>query len=355
MTQDVTRLMGGLVITDDNLVDSAGVITGTAAPGGDGGRQDNAVIGTTYLQSLADASLLQQWSKVAFGANDITDWARIATQDYVDGLVGGIASSNREPALVADGTNYASIPAAVTAANVADTVDGVLITPGARLLFTDLTAGNENVYIVSGVSGAWIFTEDTNLATDGDSVRIQEGTDAEGLYVFDGTQWILDGLAVDNELEDIRNFIGKDAVGIEAPVYTSADVVTQNDTLEQAIGQLDAAVSILVDDNETTKVANVTAITTVASVIAADTEVVVWRVSVEDVTNTLDRRTAMVHATHNGVDAPAFSVNDILSLGGAIPGLTVTVDLVGGSMRLRISSTLGVDVSAKRITTDTYN
>ena len=99
-----------------------------------------------------------------------------------------------------------------------------------------------NVYIVSGGTGAWTFTEDTNVASDGDALLINEGTSADEQYVYDGTNWILFGSAGDAaELGFIRDFIGKTGPGAETPTYSSADVITQSTNLESAIGELDNA------------------------------------------------------------------------------------------------------------------
>ncbi len=99
-------------------------------------------------------------------------------------------SSWREPALVHDSELYADIAAVVTAANVADTINGVTIAVGNRVLISNLTSGNENVYLVGGSSGNWTLTEDSNLAMDGDAILINEGTSPDSMYIFDGTSWV---------------------------------------------------------------------------------------------------------------------------------------------------------------------
>ena len=259
MALDLYRVSLGLSIEESDGTAAANILSGSGAPGADGDVQDAAPIGSIFLRTDASSSISAVYQKIANGAS-ADDWVQSASKDYVDAAVNGL--SWREPALVRDGTTYADITAAETAANVGDTVDGVTITAGDRLLFTDLTAGNENVYIVSGSSGAWTFTEDTNLATDGDALLIQEGTSADQQWVYDGTNWVqFGGASSAAELGFIRDFIGKDAAGAETPTYSSAVVVTQNGNLEAAIGELDAAIGdrTYTEDNYVTDGQTITA------------------------------------------------------------------------------------------------
>lgn len=239
MALDLFRIIDGLDIQLDNLSANASILVGSGAPGGDTGKEDAAPIGSLYLRTDAETDGLQVYWKVSTVNNSSADWVQSTDKSYVDAVAQGL--SWREPVLVRDNTLYADITAAETAANVADTVDGVTIQSGDRILFTNLTSGNENVYIVSGSTGAWTFTEDTNLATDGDAVLVQDGTSANQQWVFDGAAWIQFGSDSTVELGYIRTFIGKNAAGSETPTYSSANVVTQNTDLESAIGELDAA------------------------------------------------------------------------------------------------------------------
>lgn len=244
MALDLTRVTLGLDIQSKDFSTNVNVIHGTGTPGGDAGKEDAAPIGSVYMQADADANNLQLWWKYRTTQNSVQDWRQATSKDYVDAAVQGL--SWREPVLVKDGTTYADITAAEAAANVGDTVDGVTIQPGARLLFTNLTTGNNNVYIVSGSTGAWTFTEDANAATDGDALMVESGTAAEEQWVFDGTNWIkISGANNSIELGYIRSFIGKNATGPENPNFSSIDIVTQNGSLENAIGELDNAIGTL--------------------------------------------------------------------------------------------------------------
>lgn len=239
MAQDLFRINKGLDIQLDDLSTNANVLVGVGLPGGDSGAEDSAPIGSVYLRTDADVDGLQLYWKKTTTQNSAADWTRAADKNYVDAIASGI--SWREPVKVIDTTTYATITAAETAANVADTVDGVTIVAGDRVLFTDLTTGADNVYIVSGSTGAWTFTADTNAATDGDALLAQQGTSADQQWVFDGVAWIQFGAASTAELGYIRSFIGKTGPGSESPTYSSTQVVAQASSLETAIGAVDAA------------------------------------------------------------------------------------------------------------------
>ncbi len=118
----------------------------------------------------------------------IADWETVATEEYVNGLI-----SWREPALVRDNTVYADIAAAETAANVADEVDGETIQAGDRILFSNLTSGADNIYITSGSTGAWTFTEETNTVTPGDRLYVELGTYANEIFTYNAAgKWVAD-------------------------------------------------------------------------------------------------------------------------------------------------------------------
>jgi len=248
MAVDLFRVLEGIQIEDasgaDNSI-SAGahisILQGTGLPGGDTGDQDAAGIGSVYSRRDAEVDNLQLYYKWSTAGNSSADWKEISSKDYVDAIAQGL--SWREPALVLDDTAYANIAAAESAANGGNTVDGIGISVGNRLLFTNLTTGNDNVYIVSGSAGAWTFTEDTNLATDGDAILVQDGTWADTQWVFDGTNWIQfggGGAANAAEIAFIRTYIGKTGPGAELPTYTAENLIVNNsDNLEVAINKLD--------------------------------------------------------------------------------------------------------------------
>jgi hypothetical protein len=411
MALDLYRAAVGFSIDEEDGTRAASVLSGSGAPGGDTSFQDDAPIGSIYLRTDASSSISAVYQKIA-DTNATSDWVQSASKDYVQSVVNGM--SWREPVLVLDETTYADITAAETAANVADTVDGVTIAANDRILFTDLTTGNENVYIVSGSSGNWTFTEDPdNAATDGDALLVQDGTYAESQWVYDGTQWTQIASTTNNaELAFIRAFIGKDAAGSETPTYSSAVVVTQNGTLEAAIGELDAAIGdrLYTNDNvltdgqtitasldaidtaignrtyteqnfvtngetltasidaldiavadaapKTAVATGVTTATTVDTVLVDEVQTVKWFVTVFDEADTDQKESVEIYATHDGTatsDATFadYNISSKLRLNGNIAGLDFDIVLSGTgaaqTMGLQITSTDTVTVNSTRI------
>jgi len=208
-------------------------LSGTGVPGGTS-PTDDVGVGSYYVNETT--GFLYTKDTAGTGTNK---WVKQATQDDIDGVSTG--TSWRAPVLVRDDTLRATVAAAETAANVADTIDGVTIVSGDRVLLTNFTTGNPNVYTVSGGTGAWTLTEDTT-ATDGFTTWVESGTDADTIWVYDSTTWVQRGSGDQTELGFLRTFVGKTASGSESPSYSSVNYVTSGNSLEASIGDLDAQV-----------------------------------------------------------------------------------------------------------------
>ena len=412
MSLDLFRVAKGLQLESEDFLNSVNVLFGTGAPGGDSSDQDAAERGSLYLRTDTEANGLQLYYKQAAASGvgsptgSAADWRLVASQSYVDAVAAGI--SWREPPRVLDNTLYANV-AAVEAAYSGSpfaTVDGITLSNGDRILLTNLTSGNENVYVVNFTGSPILgvtLTEDTNLATDGDALLIQDGSFAETQWVYDGTQWIQFSTATASaELGFIRDFIGKNAPGAENPNYSSTDVVTPGTDLESAIGELDDSIGTrsytennfvangedltssidaldqqvqnnvdgittnigdIVDlEAQTATVAatGVTSQTVIDEIPLSQAEWVKWLVAIEEVADSGNRRFGELDVITDGVDV---DYNDFgrLKLGGAINGLGYSVDLgVGGSpgvptLRLLVESTSAVDVTVKRLGFGTFN
>lgn len=365
MALDFHELDRGLALSDGGDVRRSYIIPFAGPPGG--GDADVVVVGS-MAQDYTNGDL---YVKITAGAGS-DKWRRIAN---IDDVTSG--SSWREPALVRDDTLYADITAAETAANVADLVDGVTIAATDRLLFTNLTSGNENVYIVSGSTGAWTFTEDTNLATEGDTLYIEDGTDAGKTFVFNGTIWVQSNQSDLDELAFIRTFIGKTAAGSETPTYTSTNHVANADNLEVAIGKLDAQFGAELAAGNFILVNQATndAITTLDAAIAdanfqttalATTSATIDSVLVDDVAyvewHVIGRqgavaRSAIITVTHDGIDGGADAtatdetVHTKLKI-GSLTGFSVSVTLTGAAgaqaVNLVVAATASTDFRAVR-------
>jgi hypothetical protein len=391
MARDLFRVRKGLAIEElVHQLTGAGIPTGADA--------DAAPVSSIWF----DQTNGYTYQKDTAGSGS-DKWVRLANQDDIDSVNTG--TSWREPVLVLDSTTYADITAAETAANVADTVDGVTIADTDRILFTDLTTGNENVYIVSGSSGAWTFTEDSNSATTGDTVYVEDGTSSGTRHNYNGTSWVQINQSDLDELGFIRTFVGKTGAGSETPTYSSTNYVANADDLETAIGKLDTqakanADNITSNDGDITNLqnsvgdtsdyssnnhvvdteslavsvgkldaalgnsidrsssTNITTATNVDSVLVDDFLAVKWVIVASKNTDNSDRESMEILAVHNGdvADATEVDWNDYgrLAVGNTISGLSANVVLSGAGasqvMALQISSTDPVDIRVTRIT-----
>jgi hypothetical protein len=110
------------------------------------------------------------------------------------------------------------------------------------------------------------------------------------------------------------------------------------------IQALDAA---LAQTSLATSVANVTSVQTIDSIAAGSAK---WLVRCVDASNSAKVYATEVYAVTNGVTAD-YTRYATLKIGVAIAGLSVTVDLNGVNLRLRVASTAAVNVSARRVGT----
>jgi hypothetical protein len=234
MSLDLFRVALGIDIEDDAFGSGsshANILQGSGVPGGDTGIQDAAPIGSLYMRTDVGTNELQLYYKWATINNSAVDWRVVADKAYVDAVAIGL--SWRDPVASLDDTAYTNssqFPAGTT--------------NGERILFTNVAApGERNVWIWNSGSSTWV--EDANAESDGDAIMVQNGTFAEQQWVYDGTNWVqISGNAGNQELQYIRDFIGKDAPGpvsTNPPVYSNTNAVTQGVTLEAAIGEVDGA------------------------------------------------------------------------------------------------------------------
>lgn len=362
MSLDYFRLSRGI-----EFEDGSNIIQGSGAPG-TSGDSTTVPVGSFYQRT----DIGEVYVKIAPGSGT-NKWQRLTTKEEVDALVNGI--SWREPVKVKDSTSYANLAAAETAMNTGF-LDGVAVVNGNRVLLDNITGSNKNVYIVTGTpgSGATLVEDPYNTVTDGDALLVQLGSSADQQWVFNGTNWVLFADNSNNaELQYIRAFIGKDFAGSEMPNYSSNNFVVDGTSLETAVGVLDAEIgpnvtngtailstnsvnaniqaidNFLAQNGGVFSATNVTTITTVDSVSTSVAQVAKWLVEGKDNTNSKRNSvevTACLNFAGTGID---FSRINILRPDSAISGFTVTVDVSGGNIRLRVSSSDAVDVTAKRL------
>jgi hypothetical protein len=237
MSLDLFQVYGGIGISTEDLTSNISILQGIGSPVG--ADADAASTGSTWHDTTSEQTdKLNFWWKWKTGAG-LDKWTQAAPTSYVTAAAAGI--SWREPVVVLDKvtTLTASLPA-----GPAPVVDGVTIADGQRVLFGALTdGGGANVYIWHAINGVWV--EDTNNETDGDALFVQQGTAAEQEWVFDGLVWFQFGGSSNQEILNIRNFIGKDLAGANYPNYVSTDVIADGIDLRLATSRLDDAIGQL--------------------------------------------------------------------------------------------------------------
>jgi len=334
---------------------------------GSGDPTADEVIGSFYTED--DGTL---WQKRSAGSGT-ANWCRQATEEFVNNVIDGRVW--RDPVIVKEDGVFANLAAAEAQLNGgAPEFEGVAISDTDRILFTAITGENANVFIVNGTPGSGAtLVEDTNLATDGDALWVEQGTtNADRMYAFNGTAWVQFGGGDQTELAFIRAFIGKAAAGSETPNYSSNNFVTDTDSLETAIGDLDAQLFTTQTDLDTaeaeilearteTSLDNITGITTLDTVLVDAVASVKWFVYAQGNGAGAAARKLVVeiHATHDGhiigggADATDtdHNVTSKLKLGASL-GITYTVDLDGAggtqTMRLRVTASTASDFRAIR-------
>lgn len=304
-------------------------------------------------------------------------WKKVAnTEDALSEI------SWREPVLATDDTTNTI----GTGIGATDTIDGVTINDGDRVLFRN--AALENIYIFdSGTSGG-TYVEDSNPETAGDRVYVEDGSvgNAGSVFTYNAAgSWVLSEKATDEkELSYIRQYVGKTVLGdlsATEPAYSSTTQVANLDPLVTAIGKLDAAIGTdLTAGNIVTAGQNAnpaiqalddalgdigTQITT--SVIAGQTNAVIDTVPVAEAAvvewlvyfrNGTNVRSYFVTATHDGDDTPTEASNTDravrtrLLIGTLATSVGVTLSGGGGgeNINLVVTNTPAIDVKILRRT-----
>ena len=237
--------------------------------------------------------------------------------------------------------------------------------------------------------------------TNGDTYRKFAGTD---------TDWVLITDANDVSLEDgyQNTFMGKSGIGSETPTYSSTNVVSDTDSLETAIGDLDAeigaavtpetrtynptsdqAVNLNIDQLDSAigtdaqhastnySTVNASLKTNISELDAAIADIVFkktdtnvdadpaiiadsvavatycmaeWHICVKSTGTPANRESLKITAVNDGtitnIDYNRYAKNKV---GAAIAGLTVTVTGASGDMNLVLFATENIDYTLTRI------
>lgn len=274
-----------------------------------------------------------------------------------------------------------------TGIGATDTINGITINPGDRVLFRNVALNA--IYEFSSASGGTYVLAD-GVAEPGDRVYVEEGTtpnlEAGNVYTQNAAgAWVVSEKASDEkELGYIRQFIGKTAIGdtsASQPIYdavpanlhhianqdvlveavrkldsqigaelVAGNVVTANqDTnaaiqaLDTAIGDIGAQVSVAVPAAETDYV--------VDSVAAATSVAVEWIVVAKDGVNV---REWFVTAIHDGAPGEAANTDRAIRARLVLGSLDVTVGVSisggggGANINLTVTNTPAVAVRILR-------
>lgn len=348
MATDFHRAKRGLEI-DVSPTSFAQLLTDTTAPDTQPDAQ-NARIGSLWIVNGGNSITTQIYQKFRDVTNDSGDWRNVNS---------AVDSSWREPARVVDTSVWANIAAVEVELNDVGTpgniggVNSNLFISGDRILLTNLTVGNDNVYIVSGTPGAGaVLLEDSNAATAGDFLYILQGTGAGELWAYNGTVWAPSGSGSAAEEAFIRAFIGKDAPGAVTPdyanptgggPYTVGNIIGVNNNLELATAKLNA---FIYQNNAETKGTNTLS---ASDTLPVGVNLARWIVRVNSNVDPTRARAREIFAIRDNADNINFSTSNLLNIGGAITGLTFTVTSVGSALTLTVTAGVAFDYEIKRL------
>ena len=238
-TVDLFQLYGGIGISTPDLTSSVNILQGIGSPAGS--NADAAPSGSIWLDSTSEQTdSLNFWWKWKTGAG-LDKWTQAANTSYVQATAAGLTWRAPVVDLNTTITATANLPTPILPATQ-PVVDGVTVPDGGRVLFAGLTDGaGPNVYVWS--QGSWV--DDSKHQANGDALFVQGGAAAEQEWVFDGTSWFQFGGSSNQEISNIRLFVGKDAAGATYPNYVSNDIVSDGLDLRLAVSQLDDAIGLL--------------------------------------------------------------------------------------------------------------
>ena len=409
---DLFRVGLGIEIESANLASKADILQGSGAPGADSGIQDAAPIGSLYLRTDAVANNLQLYVKVA-STNSASDWKAQTTKEYVDAVVQGLSWREpvvaNDTALYADASAF-PVSGTVDTVVLAD-LDRVLFSnvtlagdnnvfvwhsgtstwtedtnaesAGDALLVTNGTKADQQ-WVYSGVTSGWVqLTNATSLAELA-YIRTFIGKSAAGSITptYSSTEVVTPGTSLQTAVGALDAAIGTGNIvntggnyavtsdGTWAPSpgsntitglvdnlnaaigdrsYTLNNVVTDGEAVAVSVEKLDLAVGVLQNNTLVISGTNVAASSTVVdSIDVTAASEMLWMIQVRENATPTKRRSNEVHAMSDGtsVDHTTYAG---LTLGGAIAGFAITVDVSGGLMRLKLSATNNVDYVVKRV------
>ncbi len=375
MARSFHSIEKGLRITGENLVAGVEILFGTGAPGGDTGEQDDAPVGSIYLdtggslyQKTVDNNALADWEKKGNAVIGDLSWRnetiRAASNDtLVVGNIDPLDWSDNESAI--DHTDFA------VGEFVVGDVDG---TP-ALFEVTAVGVGTGNDEITLAAASQALADNDMLIVRNylPDSPAAQE---KQAILLYNGSQII--------KVADF-NWDIADGINLTSGYASTNGSISSSDTVDSAIRKLDGnqkdiqsasgiaqgavnygtfaglsladaqtskqlfqRIEVLLEQMRGVQATGITAAATVDSVPHASVKSVKWLVEAFEEATPANRKAFEVSALNNGsaVDDTVYAKLKV----GSNFNITLAVDIDGADMRLRAtSSTAGITVTARRI------
>lgn len=316
-------------------------------------------------ESTGDAVYVQAGS--AAGTTFIfngTDWvqsnqASLDEEGFLRAYTGKPTAGNVAPV-------YTSTNFVVQSSSLTDAVSKLDLSVGANVSAGNYVAPgnkvNANIQALDTAIGANVTDGNHILAASKVNANIQALDTQIGAELLAGN-FISASSSVSTAITALDNEFGPNVA--TGNFVTSANKVNQNlQALDTAVGASVTDVGVVLSTNSANQniqaiatevaknstqvsVTNLTSVQTIDSITSGSAK---WLVRVELVADTTRVYATEVFAVGNGTSSD-FTRYATLKIGTAIPGLSVTVDNVGGTLRLRVVSTGAVNVSARRVGT----
>jgi hypothetical protein len=174
-----TGNIGVASFSSDNFDVTAGVVTIKASGVANAELDNNSLtIGNTSIELGATVASLSNVTAITL-TQDPTNDLHVATKQYVDATAQGL--DVKDSVRVGSAVNIDT-----TQANNGDTIDGIVVATGDRILLKDQTASSQNgIYVIGAAAGSLVRSEDvaTDSSAAGIFTFIEEGTQADTGWV----------------------------------------------------------------------------------------------------------------------------------------------------------------------------
>ncbi len=160
-----------------------------------------------------------------------------------------------------------------------------------------------------------------------------------GILSTDSVQGAIEKL--DTHTNNLLTVLGTALIDLDLGTMTGLTVPSNTDVKT-------ALQSIVNKSRFETTLAGITTSTVCDSVSVTDYKRGQWLVEIVSDATSTDRYSALVSASNDGATGVSHSFSGIIQQGASISGLTITVDISAGSMRLLVASTQAVSVKATR-------